>query len=101
MNAASEEYRKFKCPDDKEFELRYFGPTGVGDGKNPIGCKSYFDLLGTNTKEVKFIQSQLEQFNDYMQSKRGNNTEMQRNNTIAERLYDLLSTLCSAFRLSE
>ena len=30
MSQATAEYKKFKCPDDKEFEVSYFGPTGNG-----------------------------------------------------------------------
>ncbi len=101
VTKATEEYRKFKCSDDKEFEVRYFGPTGSGDGRNPVGCKGFFDLLGTTKKDIDLIEEQGERFNEYMQSQRGNTPTMQRINTLSDRLNEFLKTICTAFRLSE
>jgi len=97
--AASEEYRKFKCSDDKEFEMKYFGPSGSGDGKNPIGCKGFFAKVNVEKKEVEHVEAQVGLFHEYMKSKRGGKD--QKNTIAADRLYELVTTLCNAFKLSE
>lgn len=100
MTAATEEYRKFKCSDDKEFEMSYFGPTGSGDGRNPVGCKGFFQKLNCNVKEMDEVRSAVEMFQEYMSSKRSNDRD-KKNSTLADRLYTLITALSAAFRLSE
>ena len=91
MTKATEEYRKFNYFDDQEFEVQFCGPTGTGngDGVHPVGCKSFFDELGVTDMEIKQVGLLVNQLNTSIRSKQG------------RKVCDFLSTLCSAFRLSE
>jgi hypothetical protein len=100
VTSVTEEYQKFKFPDDKEFEMLYFGPTGSGDGTNPIGCKGFFSRHDINQREIEVIKSQLSCFQEYIFSKKSNQRSETRN-TLADRLFSVVTTLCNAFQLSE
>lgn len=101
VTSATQEYRKFKCPDDKEFEMGYFGPTGSGNGRSPVGCKGFFQRFKLEEKQIEEVISSVKQFQDHMSSKRGGNSKAKKNATLADRLTDLITMLCSAFKLSE
>ena len=101
MTSATQEYKQFKCPDEKEFEMAYYGPTGSGDGRNPMGCMRFFKLLDVSKSEVENIESQVSEFNSLMSSKRANGPEVEKRSTLTDRLNELVLTLCNAFKLSE
>jgi hypothetical protein len=100
VTSVTEEYQKFKCPDDKEFEILYFGPTGSGDGANPVGCREFFARHGITQKEIDLVRTQISCFQEYMFSKKSDERSETRN-TLAERLFSVVTTLCTAFQLSE
>ena len=43
--AAILESEKYHFPDNKEFEIDYFGPTGQGVNRKAVGCQSFFDRI--------------------------------------------------------
>ena len=60
---ATAEYKKFKCADDKEFEVSYCGPTGSGGVRGkPIGCKPFFDKLNFDSNRAKILKTCIEEF---------------------------------------
>ena len=81
--------------------MTYFGPTGAGNGRNPVGCKGFFNKLQTSTEEMDMICSAANSFHDYINSKRGASSKAKKNSTLADRLHDLIMKLSSAFKLSE
>ena len=99
--SASRDYRKFKFSDDKEFEMKYYGPTGHGDGRNPIGCKGFFQTLNVTPPEIENIQTQMGQFKEFMSSKRGADDGSQKTTSLSDSLFELVTKLCAAFKLSE
>ena len=47
------EWRKYRCSDDKEFDMNVAGPTGYGVRGKAVGCKPFFERLnGTYSLEV-------------------------------------------------
>ena len=57
--AAIAEWRRFRTPDDKEFEVDYFGPTGNGERGKAVGCKPFFERLnaaGISTDGNKLLE---------------------------------------------
>ena len=81
--------------------MDYYGPSGSGDGRNPIGCKGFFTKLNVDEKIIAHIKSQMSLLHEYMTSNRGGNQSAQRKSTLADRLKELVYTLCDAFKLSE
>ena len=58
------DYQRYHTPDDKEFEVTYYGPTGYGLNGKPVGCKPFFDKFRTTSgdKLVEYasaVESQL------------------------------------------
>jgi len=98
--SVTEEYRTFKCSDDKEFEMTYNGPNGSGDGNDPVGCKRFFSQFSINQKEIENIQNQMNSFHEHIFSKNGDERSETRNK-LADRLSKIITTLCAAFHLSE
>lgn len=93
---ALKEYRQFKCPHNKEFEMQYFGPTGrCINGKDPLGCRPYFDEIGATDKELLRVKVLTEQFGELMKSQRGGEDK------IADRICDFLNKIGSAYSLSQ
>lgn len=101
VTSTSEEYRKFKCSDDKEWEMNYYGPSGHGDGRNPVGCKGFFQTLDITLLEIETIQTQMGQFKEFMSSKRGADDRSQKRTSLSDSLFELVTKLCAAFKLSE
>jgi hypothetical protein len=95
------EYEKFKCPDNKEWEVMYFGPNGCGVRGEPIGCRNFFNTISFQEKDAELISSQIALFESYMTSKRGNDEGSQQRSKLADRIVKLVSGLCDAYRLSE
>ena len=98
--SVTEEYRTFKCSDDKEFEMSYYGPTGSGDGVNPVGCREFFSQHNINEKDIEHIQYQMSCFQEHVFSKKADERS-ETKNKLADRLYEIITTLCDAFQLSE
>jgi len=63
-NAAVANYKRFKTPDDHEFEISqsYWGPTGRGERGKPVGCAPLFQELGLTQKDMKHIFQVAEAF---------------------------------------
>jgi Fanconi anemia group J protein len=100
ISKAIEEYERFKSPDDKEFEVRYFGPTGSGDGKKPIGCQRFFESFKTTKELIDLTHQNISDFMKYMNTKRGNPRADERRK-LADRVCKLIIMLCSAFKSPE
>jgi hypothetical protein len=81
--------------------MTYFGPSGSGDGRNPVGCKGFFRKLNSTEMEMDQIKSSAGLFQEFMSSKRGGNDRAKKNSTLADRLFEFIIILCSAFKLSE
>ena len=101
VTKATAEYQKFKCPDNKEWELKYFGPTGYGSQGKPIGCQNFFTAIGFTKLHVENLSLQANHFEKYMSSKRGSGEASQKRSKLADRTVKFINTLCTAFRLSE
>jgi len=112
VTKATNEYQKFKCPDNKEWEVSYFGPFGNGSGGKPVGCHNFFREINfenpcTNTHSSKQHQtscvdtytSQVEIFETFISSSR--REASQQNSTLADRIVTFMNTICNAYRLSE
>lgn len=97
---ATEEYDKFKSPDDKEFEVRYFGPNGSGDGKKPIGCIRFFESVEVTKGSIDIILDHVSVLVQFMSSNRGNALADERRK-LTDRLSKFMNMLCSALRNPE
>lgn len=100
ISKAIEEYERFKSPDDKEFEVRYFGPTGSGDGKKPIGCQRFFESINTTIEHITVTVENISDFMKFMNTKRGNPRADERRK-LADRVCKLITMLCNAFKSPE
>ncbi len=98
---ATAEYKQFKCPDNKEWEVMYFGPNGSGLKGVPTGCGNFFNAINFRQKDVELLSSQIGLFDKYMTSKRGTGEASEKRSKLADRLVKFISDLCDAFRLSE
>ena len=101
VTKATAEYNKFKCPDNKEWEVKYFGPNGSGIRGKPIGCNNFFSVIKLEEKDVKNYEIRIKKFEQYMSSQRGNGKVSQQRSRLADRIVRFVSNLCDAFRLSE
>ncbi len=101
VTKAAIEYEKFKCPDNKEWEMKYFGPNGYGMRGKPTGCQDFFTALNLKKDHVDFLSSQAFLFEKYMGSKRGAGEVSDLVTKLADRIVKFINTLCTAFRLSE
>lgn len=99
--AAILEWEKFHHPDDREFEVEYFGPTGNGVGRKAVGCKPFFDRM----RDDGFAENEtLLRFAKELENSRngddGSEVE-RRESTLCDRLVELISKLCLAMMSPE
>jgi hypothetical protein len=100
VTKAIDEYERFKSPDDKEFEVRYFGPTGSGDGKKPIGCQRFFESINISKDMIDLTVQNISDFMQFMNTKRGNPRADERRK-LADRVCKLITMLCNSFNSPE
>ncbi len=98
---ATAEYVKFKCPDDKEWEVAYYGPSGYGDRGKPIGCQNFFQAINMGAKDVEESEENIEKFGQFISSQSRDDSESQEQRTLADRIVEFVTSLCQAYRLSE
>jgi hypothetical protein len=102
ISKATVEYTKFKCPDDKEFEVSYFGPTGAGVQGEPVGCKSFFEQIDFNTSQAECLSSSMDIFQKTVLGERnGDSEDSERNSVVIDSLTTLVKSFCEAIRLPE
>ena len=87
------ESEKFHYPDNKEFEIDYFGPTGHGVNRKAVGCKPFFDhIRGCDLLDNdSLLQSALQ-----LQSEIAGNDgseDGRRETNLMDRLVELISKL--------
>ena len=92
---------KFHYPDNKEFEIDYYGPTGHGVNRKAVGCKPFFDRIRdcnpldnyTLLQSAQILQSEIA----------GNDTSEagKRETSLMDRLVELISKLGLAMKSPE
>lgn len=56
-DAAIRDFKKYHKPDDTEFEVKYFGPSGDGNKGRPAGCELFFHQLDMNVDELQLVET--------------------------------------------
>lgn len=103
VTKAAEEYERFKCSDDKQWEIMHFGPSGYGMKGIPIGCKNFFSEINMVEKDVEKYMEFIVTLEEYMSSKSGDleNAKTQDLMNMGERVVKFVSDLCVAFTSPE
>lgn len=92
------EYERFKTPDTKQFDVFFFGPTGSGVYRQPIGCKMFFDKIGFTETDAETIMKNSALFEQYMTS-RSKDTSTRR--LLVDKLVSFVSGFVSAYKYPE
>ena len=100
VTKATAEYEQYKCPDDKEWQVVYYGPNGYGLRGKPTGCKNFFDEVDIKDSDIDTYESYIGKFEQFA-SRFGNDEHSQTKSRLADRIIKFVSSLCGAFRLSE
>eukprot|EP00977_Amphora_coffeiformis_P002711 scaffold521_cov167-Amphora_coffeaeformis.AAC.2 len=99
--AAIVESEKFHHPDNKEFEIDYFGPTGHGVNRKAVGCKPFFDRIRDRNLLDNYALLQSAQL---LQSEIAGNDASEagrRETNLMDRLVELISKLGHAMKSPE
>lgn len=92
------EYKRFKTPDNKKFEVFYYGPTGNGVNGKPIGCKMFFDKISFDKVDAESITTNVALFEQYMTARMG---DASTRNLVVDQLVSFVSAFISAYTSPE
>jgi len=98
-DAAIREWRKFHSPDDKEFEVTYDGPTGMGVGGKAVGCKPFFDRLQLRQGELEQVVAYAEALSEHVRGRSEDQGERSMNQM--DRLLELVVKFSAASQKAE
>ena len=98
-DAAIREWRKFHSLDDKEFEVTYDGPTGMGVGGKAVGCKPFFDRLQFRQGELEQVVAYAEALSEHVRSRSEEQGERSMNQM--DRLLELVAKFSAASQKPE
>jgi Rad3-related DNA helicase len=98
QGAINEWQRFHNIPDDKEFEIEYFGPTGYGVKRKAVGCKLFFDRL----RQFGFIDNDiLLRYAKELENEIVGNEAGRMETNLCDRLIELVSKLTYAMTSPE
>lgn len=101
---AIEEYKKFKTPDNTDFEVSYHGPNGHGVRNRAVGCQPFFEKMKITEAEI----TKLHQYAQAIESHLSGGDPGEREQTSSDGsgdqgkngMFDLLNGLISKFSLA-
>ena len=93
------DWRKFKGPDDQEFEMTFDGPTGHGSGGKTRGCQPFFDRIGLNASQGDHYRKLGEGLDSHIRSNQGRLSDKYSN--LMDKLNELIMVVSYALENSE
>ena len=101
---AIEDYKKFKTPDNTEFEVSYHGPTGHGVRNKAVGCGPWFDKMRITTPEISKLHLYAREMESHLNGGDPNQRDTANSDGSGDQgkngLFDLLNGLISKFSLA-
>lgn len=99
---AIEEYRKFKTPDNTEFEVSYHGPNGHGVRNKAVGCQPFFEKMKITETEITKLQQYAQAIESHLSGGDPGEREQSSEGSgdAKNGMFDLLNGLISKFNLA-